>query len=1175
MVRPAGERHVVAIGGSSAAAASAIAGQLASSRDLAILVWCPALTLDALRGAVPDGSDVVELVDRAELASGRVYLAPRDRRLAIEGEQVAVGGVDRAPFDALLRAVADTQTTDAIGILLCGEDHDGSLGIKRVKETGGLTIVETPDGAGDDVTRAAIESGVIDLVLARDEIAPHVLGLRSLPEFPADDAEPEKPSSDNRVEALRDILTLVRVRSGHDFSPYKRATLFRRIARRMQVRDCLTLDEYHRYLRDHEGELGHLLRDFLISVTNFFRDPDSFAALASLVIPKWFATKHDQDHIRVWVAGCATGEEAYSLGILLLEHAARSRTVPPIQIFATDIDERALAEARLGCYSDAIAADVSPERLQRFFTREDDQYRVCKELREMVLFSPHNVLRDPPFSRLDLVSCRNLLIYLDRDAQQRILASVHFGLRPGGVMMLGSSESADATALFGPLDAKYRLFARRAAPASLADVIAPQTRWLPPVTLPSTYVPPDRSPSLGELHYRVVENYAPPSLLVNPELDIVHVSEHAGRFLRVAGGEPTRQVLRLVQPGLQLDLRTAIYGARQQGSERRLARFEHDGVAESVELQVQTVDLPELGRGSMLIVFAPVTDGAEAVERSPSSVEPVVREMEDELLRTRDQLRTSVEQYETSLEELKASNEELQAINEELRSATEELETSKEELQSVNEELTTLNQELNSRVDEVSHANADLQNLMTSTEIGVIFLDRALRIKRFTPRVQELFNVIPSDLDRPIEHVTHHLIEPDLVAHARSVLATLQPVERKIKSADGRSFLVRWLPYRSLVDRIEGVVITLVDVSELRDAVEARQRSETALEVAEERLRSALATAPMTVLSFDAELELSWAFIRGREYAARQFDIASIMTTEALAELRKTVARVAETREPMRIELAMRFGKDDRVFEHRVEARKSGVTAIGFDITSLDQAQRALRESDTRKDEFLATLSHELRNPLAALKIALDVARMGRVATGELHECLDVMERQMAMLSTLVDELLDLSRITHGKITLDKHELELARVLEQAVESVRPAIESAAQELHTELPVSSVRVEGDRLRLVQVFTNLLSNATKFTPDLGRIELTTTVDRARNVVEVRIADNGNGIAAGELDRIFEIFVQSRDSEGRARGGLGIGLNVVRGLVEMHGGSVGATSAGLGKGSAFTVELPLAP
>ncbi|MEO8553497.1 MAG: CheR family methyltransferase, partial [Kofleriaceae bacterium] len=800
------------------------------------------------------------------------------------------------------------------------------------------------------------------------------------------------------TDALREILTLVRLRTGHDFTMYKRATLFRRIARRMQVTESATLDGYHRYLRDHPAELAHLLRDFLISVTNFLRDGDAFAALANDIVPRLFAGKGPNDQLRVWIAGCASGEEAYSFGILLLEHAQTLSAPPRIQLFATDIDERALAEARLGCYPDAIVADLSPERLQRFFMRENNQYRVVKELRELVLFSPHNVLRDPPFSRLDLVSCRNLLIYLNRDAQRRVLTMFHFGLRPEGLLFLGSSESAETSALFGVLDPRHRVFQRKAVPATLGDTINAPARWQPPVPAAHGYHPPDRSASVGELHHRIVESYAPPSALIDPELDVVHLSEHAGRFLQLGGGELTRQVLRLVHPGIQLELRTAIYAARRNGSERRVVRYEEQGEPRVVELFVRTVDLPELGRGSMIVTFdeqKPVDPTDAGPPPASPTIEPVVRELEDELLRTREQLRTSIEQYETSLEELKASNEELQAINEELRSATEELETSKEELQSVNEELTTLNHELKSKVDEVSSANSDLQNLMASTEIGVIFLDRRLDIKRFTPRANDVFNLIPSDLGRPLAHITHRLVDAELVENAQAVLQTLRTVEKRVRSIDGRSYLARWLPYRSVDDRIEGVVVTVIDVTDLRDAVEARLRSENALEAVEERLRVALESAPIVVFSFDTYARLTWAYVEGNERTPDQLDLHHLFEPEPAGRLQTVIHQVMRNRRGERLELPIRLAGTVRTFDFGVEPSPHGVTIVGFDISASKRAEAVLRDADVRKDEFLATLSHELRNPLGPLQLALELARMVDHDPKQRADNLAVMDRQV------------------------------------------------------------------------------------------------------------------------------------------------------------------------------------
>ncbi len=1157
--------QLVVVGGTVAGAVLELAAALSRQGNLAIIIWCPALEANELRAAVK--IPVTDLVERATLAPGRIFLAPRDRRVVIEDDDAVVGGVDRAPLDALFRTVADSWGNDATGVVLAGTGVDGSLGLERIKEAGGLTIAQLLEGEHAQLPNATIESGLVDFVLPLEEIAKHITSGLPLTDTAFDDTEPRR-DLEARTDTLRDILSLVRVRSGNDFSLYKRATLFRRIARRMQVTGCLTLDAYHRHLREHPAELGPLMRDLLISVTNFFRDPDTFAALANDLIPKMFANKGPQDQVRVWVAGCATGEEAYTLGMLMIEHAQTLRAPPAIQIFATDIDERALVEARVGCYPDAISADLSAERLQRFFMRENNQYRVVKELRELVLFSPHNVLRDPPFSRLDLVSCRNLLIYLNRDAQVRVLSMFHFGLRPEGVLLLGSSESAD-TATFEVLEPKCRLFARRLAPATSLDMIS-TPRWTPPLATTSSYTPPERSPSLGELHYRIVENYAPPSALINADLDLVHLSEHAGRYLQIAGGEPTRQILRLAHPGLQLELRTAIYAARQHGSERRTVRFEDHGVVKAVELRVRQVDLPELGRGAMLILFDEVTDLAVPQPVPAGAViEPIVREMEDELHRTRDHLRTTVEQYETSLEELKASNEELQAINEELRSATEELETSKEELQSVNEELTTLNHELKLKVDEVSHANSDLQNLMTSTEIGVIFLDRNLDIKRFTPRIQDVFNIIPSDLGRPLAHVTHRFGDFDLVESAQTALQSLRTIEKRIPARDGRSFLVRWLPYRSIDNRIDGVVITLIDVSDLRDAVAARERSENALEQIEERLRVALHTAPIVVFSFDLESALTWAYVMGREVPASKLRLTDLLAPHDALLLTETVRRTSVRRSAERIELAV-AGYSGRMFELGVEPGANGVTVVGFDITERKQAEITLREADLRKDEFLATLSHELRNPLGPLKLALEVARVTDHDREQRAKNLTVIDNQVALLTRLVDELLDLSRITHGKLNLELAPIELADVIERATDVVR---RPDAPAVHLSLPNEPMRVDGDTGRLVQVFTNLLSNAAKFTPATGRIEISAALDPRRRRAIVKVTDTGSGIASDMLPLIFELFVQSRHPDGRSRGGLGIGLNVVRRLVEMHGGSVAVASEGANKGSTFTVELPL--
>ena len=823
------------IGGQDPNAVAEIVRTLPDPSGLSLVIACSGAPTLGDQLLTTSRWPVIDVRESIALEPGHVYVVPPDRGVVIGPDSIVIDGArDRAVLDLLFRSAADSVGADCAAIVLAGRANEGVLGLKRVKEVGGLTICEASEHGLD---HAAIASGVVDLVLPIDAISDRLAAFAA--------ARTDVDGADNEpaiADALRDILTLVRIRTGHDFTWYKRPTLYRRIARRMHVCQTATITEYHRYLRERPSELSSLLRDFLISVTNFFRDPEAYDALARQIVPHLFANKGAADPVRVWITGCATGEEAYSIAMLLLEHNARLHEPVPIQLFATDIDEDALAEARAGRYPASIAADVSPERLERFFVHETGGYRISRELRERVLFSPHNVLRDPPFSRLDLISCRNLLIYLNREAQDRVLDVFHFGLRATGYLFLGGSESAESvTFKFASVDTKYRIFARRSSGTAqqLDAIVQAVAPWQPHPLMQTGPHLERAAASVSDLHHRLVEHYAPPSVLVNEELDIVHVGHDAGRFLTISDGEPTRQILRLVHPALRFDLRGAIYAARQprRTTDARTVRFDDNGTTRLVELRVRAVDHLELGRGTLLILFDEVEDSRESPTTiGDPSIEPVVREMEDDLHRTRELLRTTIEQYETSVEELKASNEELHAINEELRSATEELETSKEELQSVNEELTTLNHELEAKVEELSRANSDLQNLMTSTDLGVLFLDRDCNVKRYTPRVRDIFNIIPTDLGRPLAHLTHNLETSELPALAAQVLQDLRLIEREIVSRDRKRYLVRLLPYRSLEDRIEGVVVTMVDITVLKEAQAARKRSEAALTVSEAAL---------------------------------------------------------------------------------------------------------------------------------------------------------------------------------------------------------------------------------------------------------------------------------------------------------------------------------------------------
>lgn len=702
----------------------------------------------------------------------RVYVIPPGKLITAMNGHLRLTDLDReagrrVAVDLFFRSLADSHGPHAAAVVLSGADGDGALGVKRIKERGGLTIAQDPDEAEhNSMPRSAIDSGMIDWVLKASampkrliEYVAHEAKLKLPPEEgPSPTIPPRLPSTEPEG-AFREILIFLRTRTGRDFSYYKRATILRRISRRMQVNGVDDMAGYLAFLRMHPGESGALLKELLISVTNFFRDRDAFAALEKLV-PTLFAGKGQGDTIRVWCPACATGEEAYSIAMLLVEHARMLDSAPSIQVFGCDLDEDAIQAARAGVFPDAIAADVSEARLRRFFIKEHLGYRVRRELREMVLFATHDLLKDAPFSRLDLVSCRNLLIYLNREAQARAFDIFHFALRPDGVLFLGSSESVeDDSPLFRVLDKKHRIYVRKTTSrVGLPVPTGPSTLLVRQIEQqvaaehadnakrPVVVPPPGFSQTASlamaaeragltrlsermtwsELHFKLIERFGPPSILVDGEHDIQHISESAGRFLQVVGGQPSTNLLRLVNPALRIELRALLFRAAhtQEPTEAFMIPIELDGERQAVDLRVSPAG--DLAPQFMLVSFTLREPLAGAPEAPPplAQPEPVVQHLERELEQMKAHLRDTVEQYEASTEELKASNEELQAMNEELRSATEELETSREELQSINEELTTVNQELKNKVEELGHANSDLQNLMSATAIATLFLDR-------------------------------------------------------------------------------------------------------------------------------------------------------------------------------------------------------------------------------------------------------------------------------------------------------------------------------------------------------------------------------------------------------------------------------------------------------------------
>ncbi|MBV8399503.1 MAG: PAS domain-containing protein [Acetobacteraceae bacterium] len=838
--------------------------------DLAVILalqYREALDEDRFRSALAERASALDTVtDGAPITPGRIYLPVLGQTTRVTNGRFRAQSVEQAAgsrgtIDSFFVSLAQDQDGWTIGLVLAGIGTDGTLGVTAIKEAGGLTLAEaTRDTEAKALSTSNTAAALVDFVLPLEEI-PKRIGFYVRHLTHRQQAEVFDAQAARKADTLMQIAAVLRDRTGHDFHNYKRNTFLRRVQRRMQVVEVDTIEAYFSILRARVDEAKELFNDLLIGVTQFFRDHREFEFLETRVIPQLFEGKTRNDHLRVWVLGCSTGEEAYSLAILLREQAAQRDVVPHMQIFATDIDGRALATGRVGRYPQTIAQDITPQRLARWFVKEDSTYCVVKELREMCVFSQHSLIKDAPFSKLDLISCRNLLIYLDIELQNRIIPLFHFALMPGGFLFLGNAENVSGnTKLFAPIDRGLRVFRRRET----------GTRVLPdfPVTPGSHRPARPASPSpprpferdLARHAARIVERYAPAYAVVDEKSDVLHFSARAGRFIHPASGAASLNLLSLVHNDLRLELRSMLGKAAQENR-----AIQANGLPVGVNGQRVTVDLavepiredPTTARAFVIIfkdgLALPGVD--EVSPDAPVLRDEQVRQLEVELRITRERLHTAVEEFETTNEELKASNEEYQSLNEELQSANEELETSKEEMQSINEELSTVNGELTHRVQELGRVNSDLKNLLESTQIATMFLSNELQVMNYTPAVTEIFHLIETDIGRPIGHIKPRITYNELQDDARRVLRTLNTVEREIENPSTNAhYMVRVLPYRSVDNFIAGVVVTFTDVTQSTNAQRALRESEAALRRLNETLEIRVAERTAELMASEATL---------------------------------------------------------------------------------------------------------------------------------------------------------------------------------------------------------------------------------------------------------------------------------------------------------------------------------
>jgi two-component system CheB/CheR fusion protein len=794
---------------------------------------------------------VAQAEDGMKVEPNHVYVIPPNRDLSIlHGvlyllEPAAPRGL-RLPIDFFFRSLADDLQASSIGVILSGMGSDGMLGLRAIKEKAGAVFVQTPASAKfDGMPRSAVDDGQADVVASAAELPHRIISyLQHLPVL----SEPPGPqAAETNQSGLEKVLVVLRARTGHDFSLYKKSTLYRRIERRMGLHQLPHIADYVRYLRDNPQEADLLFKELLIGVTRFFRDPDVWQQLRAEVLPALLAIHPEGSVLRAWTAGCSTGEEAYSLAIVFREVV---QTLAParrfsLQIFATDLDHDAIDKARTGSYPANIAADVGEERLRRYFVQDEHGYRVSNEIREMVIFAPQNLVMDPPFTRLDLLSCRNLLIYLEAELQKKLLPLFHYSLNPGGVLMLGSAETiGDATDLFAPLPGRTRLYQRREQDARTELAGFPSAFGHPrgsvavmAATATTTEPSSLSAPNLQALtEHELLQHHCPAAVLTNDRGDIVYISGKTGKYLEPAAGKANLNVFAMAREGLGAAVHSAFLKALRQKAtvELKSLRVGTNGGTQHVDITVKPLAPEGTARDMVLFVFDDVAPPAEMPASAASG--PIDAHLarlsaaEDALKQCRDELHITREEMQSSQEELRAANEELQSTNEELQSTNEELTTSKEEMQSMNEELQTVNHELQAKVDELSQASDDMKNLLNSTDIATLFLDEDLKVRRFTDQTTTIIKLIPGDAGRPITDLVTELEYPELAEDVREVLRSLIFRECHVPTRDGRWFAVRIMPYRTQDNRIDGVVITFVDMSTARAQEDTLREALTTLQ---------------------------------------------------------------------------------------------------------------------------------------------------------------------------------------------------------------------------------------------------------------------------------------------------------------------------------------------------------
>ncbi|AUS99820.1 ATPase [Nostoc sp. CENA543] len=1156
---------------------------------------------------------VVQAQDEMAVEPNHVYIIPPNATMTISQGILKLSPRQKTrghliTVDKFFFSLAEDRGSKAVGVVLSGGDADGARGLEVIKGVGGITFAQCEESAKvSSMPNTAVASGHVDFILTPQQIAAELAKISSHPYVNHRTSIKPVDSISETGEALTTIFSLLRTATGVDFNHYKLTTLKRRILRRMILYKLERLEDYVRYLQDNPVEVTALYQDVLITVTSFFRDPEAFEVLKTKVFPTIAKDRKPDSPIRIWVAGCSTGEEAYSVAICLLEFLSNQVINTTIQIFATDINDVAIEKARAGIYKPSQIADVSPERLQRFFVQVEGGYQISKPVRELCVFARQNLISDPPFSRLDLITCRNVLIYLGSPVQKKLLPVFHYGLQSSGFLMLGTSETVgEFTDLFTLVDRKYKIYSRKLAPARLGIDLVTSNYPLeiansrPPLNLDV----PDDLEMQKEADRIVLNQYSPVGVIINDELEILQFRGQTSPYLQPPPGRPSFNLLRMAKEELRIELRTAIHQAKKRGIpiNKEGIQLKENEQIKQIRLDVVPFKISGGTERYFLVMFADMTltvpvslevsNSNIARRRKKNNEEEEIQQLKQELANTKEYLQSIIEEQQATNQDLRDANEEILSSNEELQSTNEELETAKEEIQATNEELNTINDELQRRNLESTQVTNDLQNLLSSINIPILMLGGDLRIRRFTPVAESIFNLIPSDIGRPISDINHNLNIPDLERQILEVIRNLSFKTQEVQDNEGHWYDLRIRPYRTIDNKIDGAVVVLVEIDALKRSTEQLIASRDYAQAIVDTMRESL-----VVLSVNLRV------LSANQFFYETFQVAPEDTEQRLVyEIGNgqwNIPLLRSLLEDILPQQTQFYGLEvEHDFEQighkimRLNARKMSIEdnremilLVIEDITQQKQleaertqllaqeqsARNSAEAANRAKDEFLSVLSHELRNPLNSLLGWSQLLQRDGLDKEMITQGLQAIERSAQAQAHLITDLLDISRISSGRLRLDAQPVELIPVIESAIAVVSLSAEVKNITIATRLDSTPKTVVGDATRLQQIIWNLLSNAIKFTPKGGEIDISLNYTELH--AQIQVSDNGKGISADFLPYVFERFRQADGSRTRSNPGLGLGLSIVRHLVELHGGTIEVASPGEGQGTTFTVTLPL--